>query len=111
MKTITLLGLLLVLTVFPLVLADNHNANLDVQLDPADRQRFDEILQPVVKIYTFVKYISTLVAAIFLLYAGISYMSSGADPRKRDMAKNIAAYVIIGLLVIWAAPLVVDFLI
>ncbi|HIJ10437.1 TPA: hypothetical protein HA278_00135 [Candidatus Woesearchaeota archaeon] len=76
-------------------------------IDPADQEQFDAILQPVMKIYSFVKYISTIVAAIFLLYAGITYMSSGSDPRKRDQAKNTATYVFVGLFVIWAAPLLI----
>ena len=82
-----------------------------MEIDEQDRRKFDEILQPVVKIYTFVKYISTLVAVIFLLYAGITYMTSGGDPKQRDQAKNIAAYVIIVMLIIWAAPLLVNLLI
>ena len=57
------------------------------------------------------KYIVSIVAAIFLLYAGISYMTSGSDPRKRDLAKGIATYVVIGLLIIWAAPMIVNLLV
>ena len=86
-------------------------APLPTTLDPADQAQFDQILEPVFKIYNLVKYVSTVVAGIFLLYAGIAYMSSGSDPRKRDQAKSIGMYVVIGLIIIWAAPIVVGLLV
>mgnify|MGYP001600803678 CR=1 FL=1 len=107
-KVIFLIGML-VLLFLPLVLADS--APLNTTLSSADKAKFDSILQPVMKIYNFIKYIASVVAAIFLLYAGIAYMTSGSDPKKRDEAKNIAAYVIIGLIIIWAAPLIVGLLV
>ena len=103
--------LLLLLTALPLVAAAETRVDLDTSLSSEDQERFDAILEPVLKIYNFVKYIASVVAVIFLLYAGISYMTSGADPRKRDTSKNIATYVIIGLLIIWAAPMIVELLI
>ena len=75
-----------------------------------DKALFDEILKPVSKIYSLVKYIATTVAMLVLMFAGISYMISGSDPRKREQSKNMAMYVILGLVIIWAAPLVVEFL-
>ncbi len=86
-------------------------ADVDTEITPEEQERFDEILEPVVKIYNFVKYIATVVAVIILAIAGISFMTSGADPRKRDTAKGMATYVVLGLLIIWAAPLIVGFLI
>jgi hypothetical protein len=65
-----ILVLLLLLLALPLVLAET--APLDTEITAEDKAQFDEILTPVMKIYNFVKYISTVVAAIFLLYAGIS---------------------------------------
>jgi hypothetical protein len=38
-------------------------------------------------------------------------MTSGADPRKRDQSKNIAMYVVIGLIVIWAAPMIINLMV
>lgn len=96
------------LFLLPMVLAGG--ADINPPLDPADKAKFDQILQPVMKIYNFVKYIVTIIAALFLLYAGITFMVSGDDPRKRDQAKNIAMYVIIGLLIIWATPFIVGLL-
>ena|SRR3989338_821773 len=88
-----------------------HAADLDTTISEADKAKFDEILTPVAKIYNFIKYAASLIAVIALLFAGISYMFSGNDIRKRDTSKNMAAYVLIGLVVIWAAPFVVNLLI
>lgn len=80
-------------------------------ISDGDKQTFDQILEPVMKVYNLVKYCATVLAVIVLLFAGISYMTAGDDPRKREMAKNMAMYVIIGLIVIWAAPLIVNFIV
>lgn len=88
-----------------------HAASLDSEITAEDKAKFDEILTPVAKIYNFIKYTASLVAVIALLFAGISYMFSGDDIKKRDTSKNMATYVIIGLVVIWAAPFVVNLLI
>ncbi len=76
-----------------------------------DINTFNSILAPVMKIYNLVKYTATGIAALVLLLAGVSYMVSGSDPKKRDNAKSMAMYVVIGLVIIWAAPLVVNFIV
>ena len=114
MKTKLLLLVALLLVFSPIMLAHTVNADsagLDTELSEEDKAKFDEILEPVMKIYNFIKYIASVIAAIFLLYAGVTYMSSGQDPKKRDQAKNIATYVIIGLIIIWAAPIIVGLLV
>ena len=73
----------------------------------ASNQDFDEILKPLQTIYDLAKYAATMIAGLVLLFAGIMYITSGADPGKREKAKNMVMYVIIGLMVIWAAPFVV----
>jgi len=69
---------------------------------------FEEILQPLMTIYNLVKYAATIIAGLVMLFAGITYISSGSDPGKREKAKNMVMYVIVGLAVIWAAPFIVD---
>lgn len=76
-----------------------------------DKATFDQILQPVMQIYNLVKYGASALAGIALLFAGSMYMTSGSDPKKRDNAKNTAMYVVIGLLVIWAAPMIVGLIV
>jgi len=75
-----------------------------------DQDTFDQILEPILKIYNLIKYIITAIASLVLLLAGASYIVSGSDPKKRENAKSTAMYVIIGLVIIWAAPLVVNFI-
>ena len=99
--------LVLLMVLMPVVSAVDFNQ----QISSADQATFDAVLSPVMKIYNLVKYVATMIAVIVLLFAGISYIISGADPKKRDVAKNMATYVVIGLIVIWAAPLVVNFIV
>ena len=74
----------------------------------ADESDFEQILLPLTIIYNLVKYAATIIAGLVMLFAGITYISSGSDPGKREKAKNMVMYVIVGLIVIWAAPFVVD---
>jgi len=87
------------------------NVVLAADISAEDKASFDEILSPVTKIYNLVKYAATVIAGLFFLFAGITYMVAGNDIKKRDQAKNMASYVIIGLIVIWAAPLVIKYLV
>lgn len=97
---------LILLFILPSVLA----INLSTTITAEQKQDFDQILEPVMKLYNFAKYVSTLVAGMFLLFGGITFMSSGNDPYKRQQAKSILTYVVVGLVVIWAAPFLVSML-
>ena len=79
-------------------------------ISPADQATFDQILQPVLRIYDFVKYAATIVAALFLVFTAISYMTSGNDPKKRDNAKFTIGSIVFGLVIIWATPFIINFL-
>ena len=78
-----------------------------VLVSAADTATFDQILKPIQAIYDLVKYAVTIIAGLVLLFAGISYILNGSDPMKRDKAKNMVTYVLIGLAIIWAAPFIV----
>lgn len=82
-----------------------------VLVSAADTETFDQILKPIQTIYDLVKYAVTIIAGLVLLFAGITYIMSGSDPGKREKAKNMVMYVIIGLAVIWAAPFIVKLII
>ncbi len=79
-------------------------------LDPSDQASFNQILTPITRIYSFVKYSSTTIAALFLVFVAITYMTSGSDAKKRDNAKLMAGSIIFGLVIIWATPFVIDYL-
>lgn len=106
---ISLWLLLALIVMLPFAAAEAADVNAPLEGD--DKAKFDEILKPVLKIYNFVKYIASVIAVIFLVFAGITYMTSGSDPRKRENAKSTAGFVVIGLLIIWAAPFIVELLI
>lgn len=109
MKTryIVALGLFLVLMLLPQFVSAQWERNMTQE----DKEAFDRILEPVGKIYNLIKYVATGIAALVLLLSGVNYMMSGSDPKRRESAKSMAMYVIIGLIIIWAAPLVVKFIV
>jgi len=86
-------------------------AGFDDDISAEDKATFDEILEPVMKIYNLVKYSASVLAVVVLLFAGVGYMTSGSNPGKREKAKSMTMYVVIGLIVIWAAPLLVGFIV
>ncbi len=108
-KILAVLGIVTLLSLLYLPLMLAYDFDDDISAD--DKATFDEMLEPVMKIYNLVKYSATIIAAIILLFAGISYMISGGDPKKREQAKSMAMYVIIGLIIIWVTPLIVNFII
>jgi len=99
------------LIVFILTVPIAQAVDLNQPMTPEEQSQFDQILIPVMKIYNFIKYAASVIAVIALLFAGISYMFSAEDIRKRDTSKNMAAYVLMGLAIIWAAPIAVNMLI
>lgn len=80
---------------------------LQIVMVSAANATYDQILQPIQAVYDLVKYSVTIIAGLVLLFAGITYIMSGSDPGKREQAKSMIMYVIIGLAVIWAAPFIV----
>ena len=81
---------------------------LGFQVGLVAANQYSAIVQPITNIYNFVQYLSTVVAGLILLFAGITYITSGSDPEKREKAKNMIMYVIIGLIIIWAAPYLIQ---
>ena len=107
MKQLLLTIFLGLLILAPAVFA----ADFDADISEEDQAKFDQILNPVMKIYSFIKYAATVIAVVFLVFAGVTFMMSGGDTGKREQAKMMATYIIIGLIVIWVAPLVVNYLV
>ena len=99
--------LLIILLSMPMVLA----ADFDDEISEEDKETFDKILEPVMKIYNFIKYAASVLAVIFLVFAGITFITSGNDQAKREAAKAMGTYIIVGLIIIWVAPLVVNYLV
>lgn len=77
--------------------------------DQNDLNTFKQILDPVMKVYNFAKYGASVLALLFLVFAAIS-MFSNDNPMEKDKAKSKVMYIVIGLIVIWVAPIVVNYL-
>lgn len=101
-KAIVLLTVFFVISLPAILALDFTNASAQ------DQANFNQILQPIMTIYNLIKYMASAVAGIALLFAGITYMTSGNEPKKRDEAKSMAMYVIIGLVIVWASPILVN---
>ncbi len=54
---------------------------------------------------------ATVLRVLFLVFAGVAFITSGSDQAKREQAKKMAGYVLIGLGVIWVAPFVIQYLV
>lgn len=107
MNKMLIFGIVFMFCFFPYVSA----VDFDEELSAEDKQTFDGILEPVMKIYNFIKYSATVLAVLFLVFAGVIFVTSGNDQAKREQAKSMTLYVIIGLIIIWVAPLIVQFLV
>jgi len=104
---ILFLLLLVVPIVVPIVVAEiDFNAGLTQD----EEDTFDAILEPVMKVYNFIKYAATVAGVLMLVFAGISFMTAGGESGKKEKAKNMAVGVVIGLIIIWVAPLVVEYI-
>jgi len=85
--------------------------DFDTDLTPEEEATFDSILSPIMKIYRFVQYAATMIGVLMLAFAGISFVTSGGDQLKKERAKQMATGVVIGLSLIWIAPLVVMYIV
>ena len=100
------IGILLLL-LLPTVLAA---IDFDEGLSRSEEEQLDQILAPVLKIYNFIKYAASVAGVLMLVFAGITFITAGGEQVKKEKAKNMAVGVVIGLIVIWIAPLVVEFI-
>ena len=105
MKAIILVLVVLALLVLPGVIAA---VDFNQDLTPEEQQSFDGILAPVMKIIRFIQYATTVIGVLMLIFSGISFATSGGETAKKEKAKNMAVGVVIGLVLIWIAPLVVQ---
>lgn len=83
-----------------LVLSSNIVAAVTVQ----------EITAPINKIYDLIKGVVSILGIIAITVAGAMYMFSGDNIEKRENAKSMVSYAVIGLVLVWVAPLVVNYL-
>jgi type IV secretory pathway VirB2 component (pilin) len=83
--------------------------DFEAGITPEEEAQFDGILAPVMKVYNFIKYAATMIGVLVLVFAGISFITAGGEMAKKEQAKNMAFGVVIGLILIWVAPLIVQY--
>lgn len=75
-----------------------------------DIKVYNELLEPVFKVLNFVKYAGTIVAVLYLFMTAITFITSGNNIGIREANKSTLTFIIIGLVIIWGAPTIVNFL-
>lgn len=68
------------------------------------------ITEPITRIYDLVKAVVSILGIIAITIAGAHYMFSGNNIQTRENAKSMASYAVVGLVLVWVAPLVVTYL-
>ncbi len=102
-----LFGLVMLFILIPLAVAE---IDFEQELTAEEKDQVDDILTPILKIYNVIKYSATVIGVLVLVFAGVTFLTSGGDKFKKDKAKNMGMGVVIGLIVIWVAPLIVQFI-
>lgn len=99
-----------VIMAFVLILTSNVSAldiNFHQDLTQSQKETFEKMSQPFILIYNMLKYFASIGGAIYLVIAGVNFMTAGADSKQRNEAKLRATGVILGLAIIWIAPMLV----
>lgn len=73
-------------------------------------QAVSDITQPITKIYDLIKSVVSILGIIAITVAGAYYMFSGGNIQARENAKNTVSYAVVGLVLVWVAPLIVTYL-
>ena len=69
-----------------------------------------DIKAPILKIYELMKGVISVLGIIAITGAGAMYMYSGSNIQSRENAKSMVSYAVVGLVLVWVAPIVVDYL-
>ncbi|MFH0970155.1 MAG: pilin [Candidatus Diapherotrites archaeon] len=69
-----------------------------------------DITAPIDKIYELIKSVVSILGIIAITAAGAWYMFSGNNIQSRENAKSMVSYSIVGLVLVWVAPLIVNYL-
>ena len=76
----------------------------------AQSSSIGEITAPINKIYDLVKNVVSILGIIAITIAGAIYMFSGNNIQTRESAKSMVSYAVVGLVLVWVAPLLVNYL-
>ena len=76
----------------------------------AQQATITQITQPITNIYDLIKAAVSILGIIAITLAGAMYMFSGGNVGQREQAKSMVSYSVIGLVLVWIAPLIVSYL-
>lgn len=79
-------------------------------LSSGDKALFKEMFKPLFNFISLIPYAASVAAIFYILYAGFNMVTAGYDSAKKEQSKTMIALTIIGLGVVWAAPLFIDYL-
>ncbi|HLC86417.1 MAG TPA: pilin [Candidatus Nanoarchaeia archaeon] len=109
MKKNNLLNCTIALILMVLPLAYSVHAVTITGPSSTDVNTFNQILAPVMKVYNFVKYAASVLALLFIVFAAVQ-MFMNNNPSEKEQAKTKVMYIVIGLGLIWVAPIIVNYL-
>lgn len=69
-----------------------------------------DITAPITKIYDLIKGVVSIIGVIAITIAGALYMFSGSNIQSRENAKSMVSFAIVGLVLVWVAPVLVGYL-
>jgi len=69
-----------------------------------------DITAPITKIYDLIKGVVSIIGVIAITIAGALYMFSGSNIQSRENAKSMVSFAIVGLVLVWIAPVLVGYL-
>ena len=104
-----ILNCVIVLVLMVLPLAYSVHAVTVTPPSAGDINSFNQILAPVMKVYNFVKYAASVLALLFIVFAAVQ-MFMNNNPSEKEQAKSKVMYIVIGLGLIWVAPIIVNYL-
>jgi len=99
----------MLLIILSMTLFQVNAAEIDFHqgLTTEQQSSFENMSKPLITLYSMLKYFASVGGAIYLVIAGIGFMTAGSNSKNRDEAKMKATGVVLGLVVIWIAPMLV----
>lgn len=111
-KTLTngFIGLAIVLTASIIISAIRTALSADFTQDCITSNSCADPATMITSAFQWVIGISGVAAAIFVVYGGVSYMTSAGDPSKVQRARQIIIYALIGLAIVALAEVITAFM-
>jgi len=77
----------------------------------AAEEDLDKIKEPLNRVYSVIQAVVSVVGVIVITFAGFKFMGSGENVQARESAKQMLSFAVIGLMIVWIAPHLVNYLV